>query len=727
MRIRSPFLTCGMVLGLLLSANALTDATPAAKRPTVGIALSGGSALGLAHIGVIRYFEEHHIPIDRIGGTSMGGLVGGLYATGMDSTQLTGVVEQANWGELLSPNPPFEDQPIADKQSWNRTFGDLTLRFGRGFKLPSGLNSGASLSLLLSRLTLPYANVTDFDQLPTPYRCVATDLVSGEAVVLNKGSLPVAMRATMSLPGVFSPVKLNQMVLVDGGVLENVPVDPVHQMGADVVIAVALKTSKPNPDQFKTLTGVLRQTISLAVIKNEERSLAKANLVIQVDTARFSPTDYPRWHEIIEAGYQAASEHAAELAPYQLSPSEWEEYLAQRRSRMRQTAPKGKVLEVVSTNPTFEKNAKTEMALAVGDKAVTKPELEKVLAGMVASTAVPGASYEWEQNSDGTEGYKVKFATRPSDQVLARVSAQYSMSAGEPTRFGLKISTITVPESAYKERILATYNLGYDPGLQAEAYKPLGGRQYFVAPQLFIGRMHFNSYSGADNYTDSRDRFGGAFYAGVGTWRFAQLRLGARAGYDSYSRDVVVDGVSAKNTVFEAPEVRWTLNNQDSGGLPKRGTRMEGSAGYEFHTSDSHPFFQNELSTFQPLNRLMTLFVLHNAASSFGRKLNYYDQFIAGDQANMAAFRYQEFHANSLVTSGLGTIFHLHPVAHLSANPGLAVWYEVGRFDMGSRGWETHQSSSMAILFPTKIGATGLQVSFDENARARFRLLLGSF
>ena len=160
--------------------------------------------------------------------------------------------------------------------------------------------------LFLSRSTLGYSDLSDFDQLPTPFRCVATDLVSGDSVVLSKGSLPVAMRATMSLPGIFTPVKLENMVLVDGGVLENIPVDAVRNMGADLVIAVALETNRPNPDQIKSLSDVMRQTIALTIAKNEQRSEAKADLVISVDTRRFSGNDYHRWKEIIDAGYEAA-------------------------------------------------------------------------------------------------------------------------------------------------------------------------------------------------------------------------------------------------------------------------------------------------------------------------------------------------------------------------------------------------------------------------------------
>ena len=267
MRTHSAILICCSGLGLLLPSGTGAQQPSETERPSIGVALSGGSALGLAHIGVLRYFEEHHIPVDKIGGTSMGGLIGGLYATGMDSSQISAIVESADWNALLSPSLRFADQPIADKQRWNRTFGDLMLRFGKGFSLQPGLNPGESLSLLLSRSTMAYSGVTNSDQLPIPFRCVATDLVSGESVVFSKGSLPIAMRAIMSLPGVFTPVKLDRMVLVDSGVLENTPVDAVRDMGAKVVIAVALKTPKAKPDQFKSLTDVMQQTISLLIAK----------------------------------------------------------------------------------------------------------------------------------------------------------------------------------------------------------------------------------------------------------------------------------------------------------------------------------------------------------------------------------------------------------------------------------------------------------------------------
>ncbi len=727
MRLWQTILACGMAVWLLSPAEAMPEERDDADRPSIGVALSGGAALGLAHIGVIRYFEEHHIPIDKIGGTSMGGLVGGLYAVGMDSSEIEALARQADWNALLNPSPPFADEPIADKQKWNRTFGSLTLRFGKRFALPTGLNPGESLSLFLSRSTLGYSDVSDFDQLPTPFRCVATDLVSGDSVILSKGSLPVAMRATMSLPGIFTPVKTESMVLVDGGVLENIPVEPVRNMGANFIIAVALETNRPNSEQIKSLSDVMRQTISLSIAKNEERSKAKADLVISVDTRRFSANDYPRWKEIIEAGYEAARAQQSRLAGFELSSADWDAHIAARRSRMRPAEKRGRVLAITSLNPSFERNAETEMRRTIGDTTVSEQRLEEVLAGMVAATSVPGAAYDWQQNENEGGGYRVKFAERPSDQVLARVSAQYSVSPGEPSHFGIRLSTVVVPQNAYKTRILATANIGYDPSFQGEFYKPFWGTQYFIAPQFFGGRTHFNSYAGADRQSDTRDRVSGAIYGGMGTWRFAQLRLGAEAGYDSYSRSVIVDGVRTRSGVFTQPQLRWILNNQDSGGLVSHGTRFEGSAGYLFRETGDYPLFQYDYSTFKPLDHHVTLFALHHAGTSFGRKMDYFDQFIAGDQSDLPAYRYQEFHANSLVTAGSGIVLHPWPIPHVSSHPGLAFWYEAGRFDLGSQGWRTHQSASIATFFPTQVGATGLELSFDESGRARFRLMLGSF
>jgi len=697
---------------------------PNGGRRRVGVALSGGSALGLAQIGVIRYFEEHHIPIDDIAGTSMGGLVGGFYAIGMDSGELTQLVDKADWDALLSSMPRFLDQPAVDKQRWYRPFGNLSLRFGRHFSLPAGLNPGMSLSLFLSRNTLAYSNVSDFGDLPTPFRCVATDLVSGEGVVLKQGVLARALRATMALPGVFTPVTLDGMVLVDGGMVENIPVDVVRDMGAQFVIAVALETPRVKAERLKTVGEVLRHTIEVVVSQNEQRSLAHADLVISVDTAKFSRWDYQRSNDIIQAGYEAAQEKAADLKRFELPAEEWDRFLALRRQKIRPARSRGAVVQVSAPNASFEKKASGEVQRKLGSRIVDVRELDDVLTGMAAAAAVPGATYAWRKTEDGREGFQVDFAGRPGDQVLVEPSFLYSVSPQEPTRAALKFSTATIFENAYKSRLLTTLNIGYDPGMRAEYYHPFGGSPYFIAPGLFVERYNVNRYGGNFHTADTRDRFGASFYAGMGTWRFLQARFGLEAGYDSYGRAPTVDRIPPRSSGFLTPQLRWLYNSENSGGLPTRGTHAEGSMGYSFRNV-SYPFFENQFSTFHPLGRKLTGFAISQIGTSFGRKLDYFEQFLAGGPGALTAFRYQEFHANTMLVGGAGLTYRAPSVESLGLHPRLAAWYEAARLDLGSQGWTTHQSTSAGVFVPTPVGAAGVALSFDETGKARFRLLFG--
>jgi NTE family protein len=259
-------------------------------------------------------------------GTSMGGLVGGFYATGLTATDVEGIATRVDWSEMLNPNPRFLNQPVVEKQYWNKAVGNLTLRFGQQLSLPTGLNPGQSLALMFSRYTLAYGDLASFDELPVPFRCVATDLVSGSAVILDRGSLPKALRATMALPGVFTPVVLGNKVLIDGGLVENLPVEPAREMGADLVIAVMLEGKHSSALEFRSLSGVLRQTISIPIRQNEQRSAALADMVIRVQTGDLSGIDFGQTMALIQKGYEAAQAKGVELARLALSPPEWETY-----------------------------------------------------------------------------------------------------------------------------------------------------------------------------------------------------------------------------------------------------------------------------------------------------------------------------------------------------------------------------------------------------------------
>jgi NTE family protein len=695
-------------------------------RQKIGLALSGGSALGLAHIGVLKYFDEHHIPIDYIAGTSMGGLVGGFYSTGLTSAELEQIAAHVDWAEMLSPNPPFVDQPVVEKRYWNKAVGNLTFRFGRGVSFPTGINSGQSLALLFSRYTLEYANLHSFDELPIPFRCVATDLISASPVVLDRGSLPMALRATMALPGIFTPVVWGNKVLIDGGLVENLPVEPARAMGANVVIAVMFERERVNAVQVRSLASVLRQTIVIPVIRNERTSASLADIVIRVHTGGYSGASYESSAALIQRGYEAAQAKSAELARLALPPQQWEAYLTARKRRIRRAPSQGPLVAVLSPQSGVQHDANREAFREFGTFPVRQQHLEYVISGMVAASGLPGAYYEWQNEQAKPRGYRVEFLARPGIVLLARPQFFFQLSPDEPSRGALGLGTTAITKDAYKSRYLAQFNLGYDPGMRAEYFRPFGGTPYFIAPGIFVQRYNDNLYNGPARTDFQRVRTAGSFYAGVGTGRFAQLRAGIDAGYDSYSQPVTTNGVPAKNTAFANPEATWIYNNQDSGGLPTRGTLLEGSFGYSFRKT-SFPYLQDHFSVFLPVDPRASLFVTSDQASTFGRNVSFFDQFPYGGARELDAYRYQEFHANTLVSGGAGAIFRVCKSRHLSINPSMAAWYQGARLDLGSQGWHTYQSTSIGVFIPSPIGTAGFTLSFDGNGKARGRLLLGSF
>ncbi|HYX52495.1 MAG TPA: patatin-like phospholipase family protein, partial [Candidatus Limnocylindrales bacterium] len=423
-------------------------------RPRIGIALGGGAALGLAHIGVLKYFEEHHIPIDDIAGTSMGGLVGGFYATGISATDLQEIALDAPWDDLLSPNYRFFDEPIVEKQEWNRQPGWLTLRLGSRLNLPAGINSGQRLALLLSRNTEPYSNLMTFDELPTPFRCVATDLVSGSPVVLDHGSLPKALRSTMAIPGIFTPVAWEGKVLVDGGVTNNLPSNVVRGMGADKVIAVLVQVPSPNAKQFTSLAAVLRQTVSVGIVQNERQGAAEADTLVRVVVKGITPTDYEQSLKIIQQGYDAARAMANELSAYSVSDGEWNDYVAQRKARIRSARKRGPLAQVDAAQPVIQRNAVHELHRKLGAGDFDQDHLEDVLSGIVAAAGLPGAYYEWTRKPEGEEGYRVEFLERPDHILVLRPAVAFNVSNEEPTRAALNLGTTWVPLSTYKSRVV---------------------------------------------------------------------------------------------------------------------------------------------------------------------------------------------------------------------------------------------------------------------------------
>src|SRR5687768_4033652 len=225
-----------LLISLLLAMPLLAAATEQA-RPRIGLVLSGGGARGAAHVGVLKVLDEMRIPIDAIAGTSMGAVVGGMYASGMPVPDIEKLLSSVNWEDAFRDRPPREELGFRRKQDDREFLVRYALGLtDKGFVLPRGLVQGQKLEQVLRTASLPVASVQDFDSLPIPFRAVATDLETGEAAILDSGDLVTAMRASMSAPGVFAPAERDGRMLVDGGLVENLPVEIARSMNVDVLI-----------------------------------------------------------------------------------------------------------------------------------------------------------------------------------------------------------------------------------------------------------------------------------------------------------------------------------------------------------------------------------------------------------------------------------------------------------------------------------------------------------
>ncbi len=313
-------------------ATAQTVPPPDNPRPRVALVLSGGGALGLAHIGVLRVLEELHIPVDCVAGTSMGALVGGIYAAGYSPEELESLVASMDWRSLI------QDTPDRRRLPYRRKVDDMTylMRWEhgvskRGITIPSGLVAGHRLGALLRLLALRAAEVDHFDRLPLPFRAVATDAATGDTVVMDRGDLAGALRASMAVPGLFSPVERDGRLLVDGGLVANLPVDAARAMGAEVVIAVDVGRPLASRTRPASMLGVLTQSMDFLSRREVERALATVDVAVRPEVAEYKLLDFHASAELIKRGAEAARRQTELLRAFSVGEEDWQRHLERQR------------------------------------------------------------------------------------------------------------------------------------------------------------------------------------------------------------------------------------------------------------------------------------------------------------------------------------------------------------------------------------------------------------
>lgn len=325
---------CSSLAGFDARASAGIVDQPA-SRPRIGLVLSGGGARGGAHIGVLQVLEELRVPVDCIVGTSIGSIIGGLYATGQSPGQMSDEVLRIDWNDVFNDAPPRQEQPFRRKGEDRLDLLRLDLGLtGRGLELPSGLVAGQKLNFILRAFTLPAAGVEDFDLLSIPYRAVATDLESGEIVVLDHGDLADAMRASMAIPAFFTPEYMGDQVLVDGGLVRNLPVDVARGMGAEVIIAVDIGTQPRPLEGEPSALDIAQRTMKMLSEVNSRVSRAQLtadDILIVPDLEGITTLEFNKMEAAVARGAQATRAVVDQLRILAVSPEQYEEFLQRQR------------------------------------------------------------------------------------------------------------------------------------------------------------------------------------------------------------------------------------------------------------------------------------------------------------------------------------------------------------------------------------------------------------
>jgi len=342
------------------------------QRPRICLALGGGGARGMAHVGILRVLEEMRIPVDCVAGTSIGSIVGGLYALGFSLEEMEEVVLTTDWEAMFSDRPPRREMTHRRRQDDLSQMIELDLGVdSSGLKIPRGLVQGQNMLVFLRRLSKDYALVKNFDDFPVPFRAVATDIETGESVAIRSGDLSRAVRASIGIPALLAPAEIDGRWLVDGGLFANVPVDAAHSMGADVVIAVDVGFPTRTREQLGSAIEIADQTVTLMMRKGTEEQLKKlgeADVIIVPELGDTSSAAFDSAIELMEIGNQAARAMAESLARYSLGPEEYAAHLQARGNRTRVASlPVVKAIEVEVDGKISDKAILAWMSQGVGD------------------------------------------------------------------------------------------------------------------------------------------------------------------------------------------------------------------------------------------------------------------------------------------------------------------------------------------------------------------------
>jgi len=700
-----------------------------ADRPRIGLVLSGGGARGIAHLGVVKVLEELRVPVDFVTGTSMGAVVGGLYASGLSTAELEELLRTIDWNDIL------DDRPDRKKLPYRRKVDDLTLqtRIELGFsdgklRFPSGLVPGHKLGVVLRSLTLHTAGVEDFDEFAIPFRAVATDISNGEMVVLGRGDLADAIRASMAVPGAFAPVVLDGRPLVDGGLVRNLPVDVAREMGADIIIAVDVGVPLEATHRLPTMTGVIAQMMDLMTRSNVEPFLPTVDVVIRPELEPFRSSSFVRGLEIAARGEEAARRQAAELEAFAISE---EEYARHRSSQRRRES------EILITSMQVASTADTDprrIMRQIRTRPDTMLDLETVRSDLTRLYEL--GEYEtvdFRLYPDG-EGYGLM------------IDARRKSWGPNYLRFGLNL--ISDFEGAGEFNVLASYTMthlnrleaewksvvqvGASPLASTEFYQPLGHTGRFFATAGVAGQQIEAGVFGTESTEAEYDVRILRAVAGVGLslGRYGEIRLGIthgvgrgepRVGSQEWETIDVEQGGYALNVV---------IDQFDHVNFPKSGVlgALDLLAAREsLGSDDEYDRLSGIVWTAKSFGR-HTLLSRLEIGSALGSELPDYDRLGLGGLFRLSGLAPGEISGHY---GGAATLAYLYRLGRL---PIIGEGFYLGASLEAGNLWETtaavtadelRWAGSLMLAADTVIGPVYFAHGFAEGGRDALYLLVG--
>ena len=695
------------------------------ERPRIGLVLGGGGAKGLAHVGVMKWLEENRIPVDFIAGTSMGGLVGSLFAMGWTAPEVESMLAELNWQGLLAGSPPYSTLNFRRKSDIRAFPSQLEVGLKDGLSAPSGLNPGHFIGLFFDRLTLPYSEVDDFDELPIPFRCVATDMEDGRAVVLSNGDLSVALRATMAIPGVFNPVELNGRILADGGLLDNLPAESAKTMGAEFVIAVQVGSPLEDREKLRSFLGLANQSITIMMLENVRRSMRLSDILLTPDIGEFGTLEFGKTEEIVATGYREAEQKRVLLESLSVSEAEWRLYRAELDARRRESLPVPTGLQVQGVEAEEKRAIESSLEAHVGSE-VAPESLEADLTALYGSGRYSSVGY-----SVLDADLQIRAWQKEHGPPFVRFGFLVDGSEFDRVKFGIRSRVSFFDLGGFGSELLLDGSVGTPLGLGGEYYRPLG-RGFFVAPRGKVSRLIADVFQDGDRIAEyRRDYVGAGIDLGFG---FGFSKDEIRIGYDIGRRSMAVRigqqiPFPEDGTVSTA-SIRYEHDAADRAVIPRQGVRVEGGVLYHLRNpgiDDKLTQISAEASYFHRVSTRNSIFFRGAGGTTIQNDAPFDLQFTLGGPQRLGAYSREELRGSRFFYGAGGLTSEIAELSLiLPSKVFVGGWYELGSAFDRYRYERLSHSASAGIILESFLGPLFLGGSVGDGKRGKIYFLLGN-